>query len=268
MERLASLTLALGLLLAASAAAPAQSPWLGADRTSRLALELYKPGFDAQDEFKAASSVLFLSGRLRASENVALVGELPVAFGGLRFDSDASAQVGNAYVGFELGRPDQRAWVELGGRVPLVGSDPNSAVAVGMLADIDRFSSFLTEAAAISGALNVGSRAASGLGFRVRAGPELVIPTRSGPETETLVYYGAEVSHVRGPLALSFHAGGLWMATESGSFGERSLHQAGAGASYALGGVRPGITVRLPLDKDLTEMLDYVVGITLQVPLR
>ncbi len=267
MKRIESLLLALGLLLVASATAVAQSPWLGSDRTARVALELYRPGFDQQAEFRSLSSVLFVSGRLRASERVAVIGELPVAFGGLRL-ADASAQVGNPYVGLELGRPNQPVWLELGGRVPLVGSDPNSAVIVGTFADVDRFSSFLAEGAALSGALNVGARAASGLGFRVRAGPELLIPTRSGPDSETLVYYGAEISHVRGPLELSAHAGGLWIATESGNFGERSMHQAGAGFSYALGSVRPGLTLRLPLDKDLTEMLDYVVGFTLQVPLR
>ncbi len=268
MPRIGSITLALGWVLVAPVLAAGQSPWLGSDRAARVAVELYRPGFDQQDELKSSSYALFLSGKVRASEAVAVVGEVPVAFGGFRSDYDAATQIGNPYVGLEVGRAEQHAWLELGGRLPVVGSDAHSAVAVGLFSDIDRMSAFASEAATISAALNVGTRSSSGLGFRVRAGPELVIPTRSGPDTEKLVYYGAQLSQVRGPLDVSVHAGGVWDVSESGNFGERTVHQAGFGASYAIGGVRPGVTVRLPLDKDMTEVLDYVVGLTLQVPLR
>ncbi len=268
MARIGSLTLAAGLLLVGPAASLAQSPWLGSHGTPRVAIEVYKPGFDEQSEFKSASTALFLSGRLRGNETVALVGELPMAFGGLRQDSDASAELGNPYLGLELGRPERGVWLQLGGRLPLVGEDPSSSILVGVASDIDRYSAFMSKTAALSGALNLGIRDSSGLGFRVRGGPELLISTRSGSDTETFMYYGAEVSHVRGPLEVSLHAGGIWVATESGSFSERSLHQGGVSASYSLGGVRPGITLRLPLDKDMTETLDYIVGLTLQVPLR
>lgn len=271
MERIFVL-LALGCVLAGAGTAAAQAPWLGTDRSPRLAAEAFKPRFDAQDHLRASSSALFLSGRIQAGDAVSVVVEAPVAFGGYKLDNDGSVQVGNPYVGVELGRSRSPVWVELGGRVPLVGRDPNSAVEVGILSDIDRFSAFLPQTAALSGALDFGMKDRSGLGFRARFGPELLVNTASnneGDDTETFVNYGAQAFWVQGPLDLRLHVGGLYAATaESGDFGERSMHQLGLAGSYLLGGVRPGISLRLPLDHDLTETLDYVLGITLEVPLR
>ncbi len=271
MSRTASFTFVVGCILALPGVASAQSPWLGVDRSARVAAEWYRPGFNNQDHLKAASSALYLSGRARVTEAVALVGEMPLALGGYKYDNDASLQAGNPYIGLEAGRTNQPVWVEMGARLPLIGSDANSGVAVGLYSDIERPSAFIPECFALSGALNVGARAPSGLGFRLRAGPEVLVPTNSHggeSESETLINYGAQVSQVTGPWELSLHAGGTWIATESGNFGERSMHQVGAGVSYATRTVRPGFTFRLPLDKDMTDVLDYVVGITLQVPLR
>lgn len=271
MERMFA-TLALGCVLASAGSAAAQAPWLGTDRSPRLAAEAFKPQFDNQKYVKGGSSALFLSGRIRATDAVSVIAEAPVAFGGYRTDSDASAQVGNPYLGVELGPSRSPVWVEIGGRVPLVGRDPNSGVAVGMLSDIDRFSAFLSQTAALSGAVDFGVRDGSGLGFRARFGPELLVNTASnheGDDTETFLDYGAQGFWVQGPLDLRLHVAGLYNATaEGGDFGERSMHQLGLAASYLLAGVRPGISLRLPLDHDMTETLDYVLGITLEVPLR
>ncbi len=123
----------------------------------------------------------------------------------------------------------------------------------------------------VSGALNYRVHNQSGTGVRLRIGPELCIRTtgRIGPRTEWLGDYGAQLYHVAGPLELSAQAGGVAnLRGEDGNFGERSFHQLGLGGSYLLGAVRPGLVLRLPLDKDMTDVLDYVVGLTLQVPLR
>ena len=47
--------------------------------------------------------------------------------------------------------------------------------------------------------------------------------------------------------------------------GERTFQQLGLGAQVTLGSVQPGITFRVPLDKDLSDTLDFVVGLTLSV---
>ncbi len=274
MPRSACLLLALGGLLALPARGTAQSPWLGPDHGSRVAIELFKAGFDDQFNVKAASSALFLSGRYRPTAAIAIVGEVPVAFGGTMVyypnDQRAGTQVGNPYLGMEVGRADGKAWVELGGRLPVIGSEPSSSVDPGQLSDIDRFEAFQPQTTTLSGALNVGLRDSSGLGFRLRAGPGALIATGSGDlyhvVTSVLLYYGAQASYLRGPLELAGHVSGNWNASaDHVSFGHASQHQLGIAGSYAVGRVRPGLTFRLPLDGDLQQSLDYVIGISLQV---
>ncbi len=264
--------LALAWTLAAAGSGAAQAPWLGVDRTPRIAAELMKPGLDDSGDFHPGSSALYLSGRIRVSPTLAFVAELPVAFGGLRYDGGADALLGNAYVGVESGPVDAPVWVEAGGRLPLIGSDPNSAWLVGTNTDIDRLSAFQPKTATVSGALNVGRRNATGTGVRARLGPELYFRTSGDWQysTEVLMNYGAQLYRVRGPLELYAHAGGLVVVSgeDRGGFGERSLHQLGFGGSYLVGGLRPGVVVRLPLDEDLQQSINYVIGLTLQVPLR
>lgn len=53
------------------------------------------------------------------------------------------------------------------------------------------------------------------------------------------------------------------MTEEDADFDERSIHQLGFNASAQFGKLRPGLHLRLPLDDDLQESLDAVLGLNL-----
>jgi hypothetical protein len=264
MSRFSRLTLALAVGLALPLPGLAQAPWLGTDRSPRVGAELLMPRFDYQDEIRTASSALFLSGRFRAGETVTVVAELPMAFGGERYYGGARTQLGKPYVGVELGRANAPVWVEVGGHVPISVDDNGGAALVGRFADFSRQSAFL-EVLSLAGALNVGSPETSRARFRLRAGPEWLIGPLGG--SALLLNYGAQVAGDAGPVTASLFLNGSRIATESGILGERSV-QLGTTVSCAVGGVRPGVVLRLPLDRDLRDYLDYVVGVTLEVPLH
>jgi hypothetical protein len=57
------------------------------------------------------------------------------------------------------------------------------------------------------------------------------------------------------------------LSAEDADYGERSVHQLGFAASAGLGNVRPGVHIRLPLDDDLKDALDFVIGFSLGVQL-
>ncbi len=269
MKRIASVASAIGCLLLVVGPARAQTPAIARDTLPRLTLELSKP-FDTDGELGGMASVLYASVRLPTSRGVAFLAEVPVAFGGLRYDEEAGTRLGNPYLAVELGRPGSAVSLELGGRAPLIGAEPNSGILVGMFSDVERYSAFAPQYAALSGIMNVGARSAAGVGFRARVGPELLLYTgdEHQDKSETMLYYAGELSRESGPLTAFVRAGGTAILSEEGSFGERSLHQLGVGASYDFGGVRPGLIARFPLDHDMKDMLKYVIGLTVQVPLR
>jgi hypothetical protein len=51
------------------------------------------------------------------------------------------------------------------------------------------------------------------------------------------------------------------------NFSERSVHQLGLNAIIGKGRVKPGVHLRLPLDKDLQNSLDFVLGLNLGIQL-
>lgn len=62
---------------------------------------------------------------------------------------------------------------------------------------------------------------------------------------------------------------GRWAASvDEGSFSENSLHQLGLSADVLLKGVRPGISVRIPLDEEYRDLVKSSVGLYLQVSVR
>ena len=62
---------------------------------------------------------------------------------------------------------------------------------------------------------------------------------------------------------------GRWHATaDGGSFVDNSMHRAGVSADVRVGGVRPGVSLRVPLDEDMRAVVNSTVGLYLQVPVR
>jgi hypothetical protein len=47
--------------------------------------------------------------------------------------------------------------------------------------------------------------------------------------------------------------------------GNNQVHELGLGGSMTFGRFRPGVIVRLPLDDDLSQALNYSVGVRLEV---
>lgn len=264
----------LAILLAALAATPAahaQSAWIDRSARRNVHFELARPPLDAFDAgfFTFAG---FFTGRFPVGEQLAFVVELPLATVSIDeslFGDTSSMTVGNPYVGMES-RPGEGsgAWFEFGVRPPVTDED-EFAYLVGMAADADRWEAFVPN--------RVVARAAGhwrddprdgGLGADVRIAPAVWIPTEDeGAETELFATYGAQFlvhsAQARGGVGID----GRWLATEDGDFGQRSTHQIGIAFDFLRGGVRPGVTLHIPLDDDgiLVEAGDAVIGLTLNI---
>ncbi len=136
----------------------AQSPWLSDTRQSAVSIEWDKPVFDDrtydQNDVTGASSVLFLTGRVKTGENLRFVAELPLSHFGYKNNNpfggdDNSTSLGNIYAGsiFDLNmkNPDAHSFIELGVRIPTSSSprdDERFGSNTGRFSELDRREAF------------------------------------------------------------------------------------------------------------------------------
>ncbi|UCG51420.1 MAG: hypothetical protein JSW58_14730, partial [Candidatus Latescibacterota bacterium] len=227
-----------------------------------------KPNFEGDANRTFFTSANFLSCRFRF-QKVAIVGEIPFAHYGVDNGSSDSGDnaLGNPYVGVELWSRED-VFFELGGRLPVAPDDDEeggAAAMVGLFTDfVDRLEAFASDAVPIVAAFNYLYKGQSGLGFRLRGGTSFQIATGEREETEWFVLYGTQIGYW-GPV-VNFSgglSGRLWVTEDAGSFGEQTWHQVVLALGFAPGVVQPSVNIRFPLDEDLSDILDWVVGINL-----
>ena len=245
-----------------------QPIWLSREGDRVITWEFLKPNFSGDDRTSFLTSANFLSCRVRV-QKIAVVADIPFAHYGLDVEGAdvGDDAIGNPYIGVELSS-GENFFVELGARLPLApddNSDENIAVLVGILTDyVDRVEAFAVDAIPIVGAVNYLYRNPSGLGFRLRGGPSLLMATGERNEAEAYILYSAQLGYF-GPV-VNF-SGGLsgrwWVTSDLDGFGEQTLHQFVFALGFTPGVVQPSVNIRLPLDQDFSDMLDWVLGVNL-----
>ena len=252
----------------------AQSIWLDRSHDKTIALEILKPNFEGEDNTTFTTSALFLSLRFPVAEKVVLVAELPFAHGGFDSDfgdSESESTIGNPYLGLEIRGRNSPVFAEIGFRAPLASED-NFGSIVGLFSDIDRLEAFLADFLPINGMINYRHKDASGFAFRLRGGATFFINTDKQEfedASESYIGYSAQLGYESDQVSVGGGFTGRALLTEEDlDYGERSFHQLGFVASIGLGEVRPGAYIRLPLDDDLKETLDFVFGLNLGIRLK
>ncbi len=255
------------LLVVLSPALFGQSLWVSQHTDKAVALELMKPNFDGDGGISASSGVGFVSLRLPVAPTVVFVGELPFAHAGSEIGDVSDNAVGNPYLGVEFHPPGSSVFWDLGVRAP-VAPENNSALFIGVLTDQQRWEAFLPNVATVKGAFNFRHRAPTGLVTRLRAGPNIWIPTEEGPEVEVVGSYSWQVGYEAAQVSVLGGLTGQAIITEGDmDLGERTTHQAGAIVTFVAGNVRPGVFFQLPLDEDLRDTVDYVFGLNVSIEL-
>lgn len=262
-----NLLAALAAFALCSAPLAAQSAWLAPGPRPAASAELFRAGFVEDDDFSAATAA-FLAGRLPLGR-ARLTFEVPLAYAAT--PTGGSTAVGNPYVGLETPVAEGRGVLELGLRLPLGGESGAGTLAtgVGRFSDMDRLEAFEADvlSLALLGSLERGEGAVRLL---LRGGPVFWVRTkrqrRLQDRGEMIAAYSARALIERGAASFSAGFSGRWAVTaDSGGFGQNSFHQFGVTADYQAGPIRPGLLLRLPIDDDLRDVLDYVFGLRLAV---
>ena len=280
MNRIGS-TFAVALLAASTIGvqhAQAQSYLLPATPEKGMWLEASHPNIKSPLEVTAPSSAWFLSGRHPVNHQWSAVAEIPFAYGKLDVaglsQGEGNTVLGNPYLGIEFSQWDRVA-LELGARIPITTADEDSfGDVVGVLADPMRSEAFLEDIVPLSAAASFQETLPVGDGALVRARGGVTTMFYRGDDediddTTTFLDYGVTGTYPIGIARLGAGVSGRWNVSESeGSFSDNSLHQLGLNADAMVRGfVRPGISLRVPLDEDYRELVGSTVGFYVQVAL-
>lgn len=269
MIRRLALTAALAAILATPAAA--QSIWLDREHRPSVLTEIDFPNFDGADSH-FPTWVWFAATRLSIGETVSFVGELPYAhgkFGDAPFEV-SEGSIGNPYLGVEIAPHPTGVRFELGARLPVASDTKEIPFIVGYFTDVEREEAFVPDQIPVRVGIHYhhAPEADSHVAYDLRFVPSAWIKTSDDFLSESELFFGyggmvryeGEYARVGGGLT------GRWNVTNDGaSFGEASVHQLDLAADFLRGSVRPGVQVRLPLDDDLTNVLDSVIGVTVTI---
>ncbi len=265
-----------GLLVASlgvALPATAQVYLLPAAPEKGVGIEVSHPEFKEFD-VTAPTSVTFLSGRMPLNARWSVFADVPFAYAKVKggvLDSDGNSVLGNPMLGVEY-RPVAGWTVDGGVRAPLTTADSESfADVIGFLSDPQRGEAFLEDVVPVSVSTTYHRSLTPEFGLRARGGVTSAIYTGDDDEvgTETFLDYGVFGSYHRGIARFGAGMSGRWMATaDEGDFSDNSMHQLGLTADALVAGVRPGLSLRVPVNSTYRDVLSSSLGVYVQVPLR
>jgi hypothetical protein len=260
------LTLAAALAALTSAPLGAQSLWLVPEGRNVLLVEALRPDF-AGGGLGTLSTAWFLTWRLGLASSVDVQVEVPFAYISVDspFEDNSEAGIGNPYLGFVVRRPGSGLWGEIGARLP-AGADNGSGL-VGIYSDIERASAWLDEVVPFQALAGYRWSFRSGAFVLMRGGPAVWVSTATGAETEVVAHAAVQGGWEGPRVALAAAITTFTGITTDGGLGERSVVQGGVLAEGRFGRLRPGVTVFLPIDEDLGDVLSLVLGFRLGVVL-
>jgi len=249
----------------------AQSAWMNHEKPS-ISLEIMKPSFDFGDNLTFATSVINGSTRLPISDKVAFVGQIPFAHYGISVSGfhDQKNAVGNPYFGVELAHPGSESFTEFGIRLPLTPDNRPAASFIGIFGDIDREDAFLPDLMSVTATFNSYKKRESGFVTSLRGGPVMWINTGDSgtDDIEVLLRYSGHLGFENESFGMGLGFSGVMILTENDlSFAERTIHQIDFGANVKLDRFKPGAFLRIPVDADLENLIDYVLGVNLEYSL-
>lgn len=260
----------------------AQSPWLSDTRLSSISLEWDKPLFDDRtidrDLVTGATSVLFITGRIRVNDNIRFVAELPISHFGFEdtnpLGDDNSTNIGNIYAGgifdINMNNPNSHMFIELGARIPTAPESISKRFGgfTGMLSENERLEAFSTDSWAIPLIGNYVTSVSGPFAAKFRLGTvyDILVDDLKDFDNEWHLMYGLtgmyRQSNVEAYLGF---AGRNRYAGNNADFFDDGLTQVRAGIARPFRNFTPGIYMRKPLGENYNQLVDFAYGFSIEI---
>jgi hypothetical protein len=222
---------------------------------------------------KFPTTVWYLGARFPLTQQINAVVDLPFSHSRVEIgdeDAETSSVFGNPYLGVEFAASPSLK-LELGTRAPLTNSDDEStADVVAAVSNPLRLEAWAQDVVPLTAGATFSTDLSPAFTLRTRGAATAFFFTGEGDsDTETAIDYSVTGTYTSGNARFGGGFLGRWLASaDEGSFGENSLNQLAVSADVLVGNVRPGLSVRVPLDEDYRDVVNSSVALTLQVPLN
>lgn len=248
----------------------AQSVWVDKDESkSAVGIELMIPSLTDEFSTEFPTSVFVLYGSFWASDQIRIDVDLPVSHVSAGDGDLSETDIGNPYVGVGFMNADKEVAVDIGIRLPFAPnsdvSNPNANVGLftGALIENYNIGKFAPETFSITSQVKYRYRNASGLILKVGGGPDVIFPPDDADAEFLLNYYG-QLLYKSEDLRIGAGFTGLLIVSEEDlSFGDRTIHDLGILSAYDFGAMEAGAYLRVPLDEDIGDQLNFVLGLNL-----
>lgn len=262
-------------LLSATTTALAQTEMLRLTDGSSVGLEFLIPSISEPSppgyESSLSGYTAILSGNASISEMFSARVEIPfvqtkTSYSGFGFSGSASkSSLANIYLGVGIGPASGMVNGEFGVRLGTLPEENVQAIGTGILGDFPALERYMTTTTIIRGGVNFHPRVLDNIAFLATFRPSVWLP--DGGENIWISYYGLGAAYETDLFKIGAGVNGLWiMKKDVGLFLSRkqALHHFQAEANMLFGIIRPGVMIRLPLDKEL-EMTKSTLGFSVAV---
>ena len=250
-----------------------QSIWTDRHGPTALRAEILKPNLIGREHLSFITTTAFFSFRASLSKWLRFTAELPVAT--YLYDDSVNTQFdgtqGNLYLGFEYHLSGYPFFAEIGVRAPLVTKSKPLSTAVGFNSDFDRQDAFVPDVVSGLAMINYRTEAKEGFNTRLRAGGIGQVSTKKKNnrlEKRVYILYSAQMYYMA--VNLTTMAGFMGRVSTSGKMDldQRFTHQFAVGFDFHLDNVHPGLLVRIPISKNLSDVIGSVIDLHIDIGLE
>ena len=264
----AALLIGLFLLLFSSITS-AQPIWTAPPQNHAISFEWQKPFYPNMDNVNFLTSSMFLGYKLRTSESLTLLIDVPFA----KYDVGSVSQfgLGNPYVGLAIGKESSIITGDVGARAPISDRDKNKASSVGRASDLDRFDAFGADFVPVDANLRLQTTfPGTDFGVRGHFGTGVLIYTVERSRTfDVYMRYGL-MGTFKNEIVLAQlgFSGVVDVSSDTGDFSELANHQLVISANGNVGAdIWPGLILHIPLDTPWNDIVDMVLGVNIIIGL-
>ena len=241
------------------------------DKT-RFRLRYLRPFYKGGSDLSFLSGVYDLSVSIPVGSKMNIVGSIPfVTMGNEGIETESG--IGNIYIGLQhrlKSTAEKGMTLSFGAFLSTTSEDKYSVPLLGMSTNYFELQKYFSNLLAIYGNVAYHRHQSNGLMYGLEIGPYLMIPTKGeGSEMELFLHYGLSCGYRIKDFVLKAEFAGVGIVTEDiDNLGDRFVHSLTFGVLWGRGSIKPGIFYKLYLNKELSESINGVLGIKVEVVLK
>jgi hypothetical protein len=231
---------------------------------TQIGLRYMRPFFDTDEDLSFLSGIYDLSVNAPLNESFNFVGSIPfITFSFV--DEDNENGIGSIFLGLQThcGFKDKSSSVVTFGIFTPTASE--DIYYFGLLSDYNNLHKYVSDLLTIYGNYAYHAILYEGMKLGFEIGPNIMIGTKRGADIEFNMHYGFTAGYQDEKFAVITELVGLVTITGQSNDFDRFNHSIDFGAIYIIKNIEPGIFYKLYLEENLSDAINGVLGIQINV---